>query len=745
MIEIELKLTNPKLGTGKGILVEQGIPVPPMKSSEVGSLRLLDSGGSPVPANIVADGRDENGYIVWVRLTTTVEIPSDSTQVFRLASEPSKPPSAPLFRISRSLQGISVETGHYRLTALQPGDILLESDKGEILSGSINFQLWPDARSIIGAGGGTCRLAHFMPSGWELEEDSPGRAILVLYGKVPKYAAYTDDPENYDPKAQFDCELELRLNAYSPIIRYVWRIENHTVWQAYLERYALCLPLALGSEVTEGPESDDGKYLDFAIAKTPGGPLALTASYVDALGAGAGINPERRQSLSNITLDEVRQAAGEGLFEPHRHFHLKKDDGEGIDLVSGGVNPPQDGTQWAYNPEVHRLFYRGMGRSFEGSLIVGGDASAAEAELAPIYFELPPSHYSNTGILPEAGDPVEFGEFRDVVMKSAEWMLRTQWRQSLWWGEWWREFDLFRGQGIESTANGNNPLGPLYHYFRTGDSRFIACARRSLGFQYDIQLSKQRDGIAPFFHSRRFLMDKLEWVHMRYQRIDGPIKAAHFFGDTRLRKKIIDKMRDYANALVCPNGAPGFAEDGPYGIRVPAGSDCTNFQEVLGICYRETGEPEFLKKARLMADWTLRSMKDWDWDASVGNSYGWHFLMRGMLSTIKLTGLKRLKDWYIDMARKNLTYPLDVIDYRNWMCWLLAEAQRMSGENWMLDEMLVRTREVLKSHEPEGVTNEECKQPWSKWPSVWQRLYDPKTVVAYVPVLTARRKAEGLD
>lgn len=743
--ELSIKLSDHFNLPRKGYVVEQGIPVLPTDRGEVRNLALLDEAGNIIPASIEHDGRDEGGRTIWVRVTAPMDLERGQTRRLKLISTTSAARPSERLELSRSERGFSVRTRFFTLNAESPGNLRLETAKGALIDGPVDFQLWPDARSIIGGGAGTCRLASFIAEGWSLEEETPTRCLMVLKGRVPKYAPYTSDPNDLDRNAQFDCELELIVTAFSPVIRFRWRIENYTVWQAYLERYAVRFPLAKGARIVDGEQSDDGKYLRWVQAEMPGGKLEMTAGFVDALGAGAGINAERRENLGSLPLSNVAAAAADGVFEPHRYLAADEDAGKGLDLVQGGINPPHDGCMWADNPEVHRLFYLGMGRTFDGALLVNCSREQAEAELHPIYFELEPDYYSRTGALPENGDPVDFGEFRDQVFAAAEWMLREQWQGTLWWGEWWREWDVYRRQGVESTANANNPLGPLYHYWRTGDARFVECAKRSMQFVYDVQLSKRRTGLGPFFQSRRFLIDKMEWVHMRYQRIEGPIKAAHFFGDRRLRMKILEAMRSFAEKLVCPNGAPGYGSGGPNGKRVPAGSDCTNFGEVLGILYRETGEERFLQMARKMANWTIRFMNTWDWDKDIGNSYGWHFLMRGMLSTIKLTGSRRFKDWYLEMARRNMTYDMSRIRFVHWMNWLIVEAEKMSGETWMLDVLKKNTTEALRNQGENGVVMDECEYPWSKWPSAWHRIYDPKCVVAYVPVLTARRKALGLE
>jgi len=742
MDTINLKLSSAR--PRRGHVVEQGIPIQPIDASLVDDLRLLDEAGDAVAASLEPDGRDEHGRVNWVRIAAPVDLEPGQERRFSLSTAPEVGKPGQVIDLRAEEGRIRLNTEHYRLCLDDPGRIDLSTSTGALLSGDVRFQLWPDARSIVGAGAGTCRLAGFVAEGWSVEERSDSRCLIVMKGRVPKYAAYTGDPTDFDPRAQFDCELELICYAFSPVIRFRWRIENHTVWQAYLERYCLALPLAGGSEVTDGERADDRKFLRYVQLSTPGGALTMTAGFVDALGTGAGINVERRQTLEEISIDEVSRFAGDGVFEPHRYLGAKQDDGRGLDLVQGGVNPPHDGNMAAENPEVHRLFYLGMGRTFDGSLLVNCPAEAVDAELDRAYFTLDPDHYSSVGTLPENGDPVCFGAFKDQVFGCAEWLLRKQWRASLWWGEWWREYDVYRAQGVESTANGNNPLAPLYHYWRTGDARFVEVGKRAMEFVYDIQLSKRRGGLGSFFHSRRFLIDKMEWVHMRYQRIEGPMKMAHFLGDRRLRTKIIDAMRTYANNLVCPNGAPGYGQGGPDGKRVPAGSDCTNFGEVLIICWCETGEEEFLEMAKKMARWTIRFMNTWDWDAYVGNSYGWHFLMRGMLSTLKATGNKRFREWYLDMARKNMTYDISQIEFVHWMNWLIVEAEKMSGETWMLDVLRKNTCELLGMYQPDGSTRKGCNVPWSKWPSQWEYIYDAKGIVAYVPVMAARRAAVGL-
>ncbi len=741
MKKIEMTVT-PEI-KGAHYIVEQGIPVEPMKPEDVQALRLLDAKGNPVEANIEHDGQDENGNTVWVRVTTTLT-GSGKTEKFTLAPEPKKKDPTRALKKKVSEDKIHIENEYYSLDLSSPGNMTLSTSKGTIIDGGVEFQLWSDAASIVGGGAGTCRLAWFEPQGWKVEEETDGRMLVVLNGRVRKFRTVKPPEHEWHDDAQFDCELELHCYSFSPVIRYKMRIENHTVYQASLERYTTLFPLAKGAEITGGEKSDDAKFLSCANVKTIGGEASFVCNFIESLGKGAGINGERRFDLQTLTHEEVEDYAAGEMFEPHKYLHALKDKGDGLDIVLGGVNPPFDGNMRAAHPEVHRLFYLGMGKTLEGAIVVGADEKAVEAQLSQVFFELDPNHYSNTCQLPECGDPVTFGKYEEEVMRAANWLVETQWKGTLWSGEWWREYDVMRKQGVESTANGNGPLGPLYHYWRTGDTRMIECTRRALHFEYDVHLSKRREGLGSFYQCRRYLIDKMEWIHMRYQRIEGSIKAAHFFGDRRIREKTLEAMKKYARNLVCPNGAPGWAEGGIRGRRTPCGSDCTNFGEALAIIYRETGEEEFLELAKKMVRWTIRFMDTWDWDSYVGNSYGWHFLMRGALQTIKITGNKRMRDWYLDMAEKNMTYPVEDIEFVMWMDWLIVEAQKMGGPEWFLDVLKERTEPQLAKQMPNG----NCTQRRECWPSMyptyWDYGYNPKIVACYVPVLAARRKALGM-
>lgn len=320
MERIRMRLRSRRAGYA---LVEQGVPVPPMAPSEAGGLRVTDERSRLVESSIEPDGRDEHGRITWVRVAAGVSVKPGVDRLLTLEAGGTKSPVSPALTVEKTGGEIAVVTPYYRLCLSDPGHVSLSTKSGDLLRGDVRFQLWPDARSIVGAGAGTCRLAGFQPEGWSVEERGRSRCLVLLRGRVPKYAPYTSDPADLDPKAQFDCELELICYSFSPVIRYRWRIENHTVWQAYLERYTLVVPLALGSAVRGGQRSRDGKFLKHVSLDCPGGRLSVTAGFVDALGPGAGINVERRMNLGELSHEQVAEFAGGRPFEPHRCLDRK--------------------------------------------------------------------------------------------------------------------------------------------------------------------------------------------------------------------------------------------------------------------------------------------------------------------------------------------------------------------------------------------------------------------------------------
>src|SRR5690606_37559454 len=110
--------------------------------------------------------------------------------------------------------------------------------------------------------------------------------------------------------------------------------------------------------------------------------------------------------------------------------------------------------------------------------------------------------------------------------------------------------------GIEETNSGNTALGPLYHFYWTGDWRFWEAAKMAFLYTWDIQFCKREDGFGPYMHTRRFLLDHQEWFHPRYQRVGGMIRGSYFFGDSQAREKVIWFLRFWGDNYVAEDGAP---------------------------------------------------------------------------------------------------------------------------------------------------------------------------------------------
>src|SRR5262249_8500326 len=156
----------------------------------------------------------------------------------------------------------------------------------------------------------------FTPSGLEIEEQSATRAVLLIRGFMGKNQRKA--PTVAEPGRRMDFELRFIVNTLSPDIRFTWRVTNITGYKTWLQRYALRLPLAGAARVAEKTPPDR------MLLALPGARLAITADFVQDLGAGAGIRLERNST----------------------------------EVAVGGLDMPQDGSLYAGPaPDIHRLFY----------------------------------------------------------------------------------------------------------------------------------------------------------------------------------------------------------------------------------------------------------------------------------------------------------------------------------------------------------------------------------------------------
>ncbi len=672
----------------RSALLEQGIPVRPMPRAEAQSLRLVGAPGFVEP-----EALNERGEVVWLRVVARVDLAPRQRLPVRIESGPT---SVPQLQLEQSNEEIRVTTPYYRLLVRKPGRIILTVGEQELLNGDWSVELVGDARAILWG----LYLREFLPETAIVEDRSPYRATLLLKGRYTKNRRTQRTEE--DPGRRFECDLRLHVNALWPHIRFHWRLTNLTGSKTWLQRYALRLPLgAAGSRLFVAPQ------------------------FLEELGPGAGT-----------------ARTNDGRF-----------------LLVGGLQMPHDGELMAGPaPRVWRMFHHGMSRTFEGVLITNGSEQEAIQQTGPLDLVLPPQYYSDTGALPESGDPVTFGEWTQTVARAAEWLLRNQWRGTLWWGEWYREWDESRHMGVQDTANANSSLAPLYHYWRTGDGRFLVCARRAAQFTYDVQLDKSDRSLGWMLHTRRNLFDELGWIHPRYQRAKGALVTSHVILYPWARREVIETIRNFYQKIFDEKGIPhNWDEKRGRRTEEPAGVDTSNFMEALVYCYRETGDPWFVEAALKMSRWTAERWRarnatpqdNWNWNLS-------QYALRGLVALYEATGDEIARQTAIDIARVTLNNQAPrtsvmrdgmggrKIDNVFYHAWITAAVSRFAPDgSHMLEELyaIVRADAACQRDDGSFLLDHGVE---SGLPTAWTSFYDAKSLVAYLPVLAARRAAVGL-
>lgn len=402
-------------------IVEQGIPVLPVSLDEVSNLTVFDESGAAVNANVQVEGTDPHGMVRWVLVSLPVDVEAGGTRRFFLKSGESKAVGDTLDVDTGTDGSIVVQNGFFKLEMTDPGDIRLSTDNGTLLDGTVGFDIKSDARSSVGNQRPVC----YEPEGFKVLEQTPKRIRILLKGR---YKAWAPKQFFFDPVQRYDADVEFTIHAGSPVIRFKWTITNYMRFNhpyMWLKRYVLSFPLTGGSIASDGEQvPGEDKFARWASASTPGGTLAMTFPFYEWLGRGGGI--------------EIK-------------------DGR---IGQGGINPPVDGGFGGKYPDIHRKFFHGMSRTFEGSLLVDPSENQIKSEYSHIPMILSPEHYSATGQLPEKGSSVTFGPWKDVVHRAADYLLETQWKGTLWFGEWWRERDIDEDLGIEETNSGNSALTP---------------------------------------------------------------------------------------------------------------------------------------------------------------------------------------------------------------------------------------------------------------------------------------------
>ena len=737
-----------------GYIMEQGIPVLPMTENEVKGVRLM-ADGEVVPAEVQVEATDAQGSVRWLMVTAALDLPADATREFTLESS-AKPADVPKLRIDEGESGISIQSDDLSLKLSGEDEIDLAFRGASVLSGKLAFSLLHDARSFVAG----VRCLHLRPAGFTIEEQSESRCLIVWKARMHPdiYREYT----GIDERRYIDCELEMRVYAASPVIRLKWTLTNNFYYPAALERYAFALPLSADAKVTG--EWDGGKFGSSARVDGPDGCFAITAPFIEDIGKGAGIGIERLEwiydepdgfTIATASPDELPDFS-DGTKPSVQYISAPRPPVFKTDyrLTIGGINPPADEGAGTDNPQAHRTFLQGASRSFESSLVLDPTDAAIQAELSPLYFTLDAQHYSNTEVLPERGDEVTLGDYALETVRSADWLVDHQWRNSLYFGEWWREYDLERKQGIEEAGSGNSSLGVYYHYLRTGDDRYLACAKRSMTAIYDLTMNKQKDGIGPFMHTRRFLFDGQNWHHPRYQRIAGMMRPSHIFCDRRMRKRACEVVRWFAEHFMDTDGAPMAAN----GRDLASASRCDEsamiqFCESLILAYHETGDEFFLEKARLQANWVVDQMESSDDIVKWLSNWNIQFVCRGLLAVILTTGEQRFKDAYVKICRNILRIAPEHAGYRNlvlwevhfvvYFAWHFAEAHKMTGDDDLVRDYIRVLNGEMKRQAEDGtfpyVTTFVPKL------SQWNSYYDQKTCAAYLPVIASRMKAIGMN
>lgn len=711
MKPVEILVSESRGVARENYVIEQGIPVEPMSPEEAAKLAVYDEFGNTAAADVRVESVDPQGRVRWVLVSIAVDLSEGQERRFCLRQADGAPGGEKL-RVSEGPEGsTTVANRFFKAEFSNPGGIRVTTEQGTVLDGSVGFDIRSDARSTVGG----LRPVCYEPQGYEVLEQSDKRVKLLLRGR---YRAWAPKQYVYDDVQRYDADAEFTIHADSPVIRFRWAITNSMKFNCsymWLDRYVMSLPLAEGAIVTGGEEvPGEDKFASWATLQTPGGRLAIAFPFYEWLGRGAGI--------------EVR-------------------DGR---LGQGGINPPPDGGFGGKTPDIWRKFYYGMSRTFEGSLVVEPSENQILSEVNHIPLVIDPQHYSDTGALPEDGSAVTFGDWKDVVDRAAGHLLETQWKGTLWFGEWWREWDVDHDLGIEETNSGNSALGPLYHFYRTGDWRFWESAKMSYLYTYDLQFCKRQDGWGPYMHTRRFLLDHQEWFHPRYQRVGGMMKLSHFFGDKVYRDNVIWYLRFWGENYVAEDGSPMAPHgDGREKPTADQKSKCTesamsNFADSLMYAYVETADAWFLEKAKLIGDWVVRGANA-DLDGFCANSNSTRYILRGLLSLCQVTGDQRYIDTFVKIAEWTVNSPTFEYGthYVAFHFYYASQAYKWSGRREILDGILKLAGWVMSKESEDVPGTYPFPQKYQYPESRWRCIYDNKAIVAYLPVLAATLAGSG--
>jgi hypothetical protein len=278
---------------------------------------------------------------------------------------------------------------------------------------------------------------------------------------------------------------------------------------------------------------------------------------------------------------------------------------------------------------------------------------------------------------------------------------------------------------------------------------------------YDIQHDKKLTGFGPMLHTRRHLLDELNWIHPRYQRAFGAILASHVLLADRERKELIATLRHFSERIQDADGVPHDWDETKNQRGGETGVDTTNYVEAMITAWQETGDDFFLKSARGYTRWALgkwNTAKDrtqWNWNLT-------RYVLTGLLSICRSAqeypgSVPEQKEFLastIAISRHTFGHPElgfvpgtigeGGLHYFFYHAWLDAELTRLSGDTSGLKPLRDIIVKELARQNADGAFPMNVGSLWSQYPTQVISYYDPKSIVAYLPVLSARMAAAGV-
>lgn len=176
-------------------LVRSGVPMPRHAGlHSTAGLRLLDSGGTPVPARFTVPGRwaagpaDTNAPVRWVLVEFPASVAALGTNVFTLTSGGGPGPTLTTLTVNDTATNITLTTGPARFEISKTRGSLLESAwldlNADTVFGAGEQILLPanDTGPFVVATNTEYRGVNAAPLSTEVEDGGPGRATVRVEG-----------------------------------------------------------------------------------------------------------------------------------------------------------------------------------------------------------------------------------------------------------------------------------------------------------------------------------------------------------------------------------------------------------------------------------------------------------------------------------------------------------------------------------------------------------------------------------